>query len=486
MNKLIRKINDLSQGYDVYAIGGFVRDLFLKRKHKDIDLTVNKNALKYSEKIAEAFKAKLVILDDKNKIYRIILRDNVVASIDISLFNGKTIEEDLQNRDFTVNAIAFNLKDFENFEEHIILPNKYALKDLKSKTLNTVSTKALKYDPLRMLRAFRFVAEYDFKLSKKILCQIKQNAKLINKVASERIKNEFFRVLSIRESVPLIDKMDKCGLLAEIFHEIKKMKKAYKKYYYHTGGLFQHSFETMVAVENILNNLQKYFPENYLDLEQHFEFVDSFSENITKVKVGLLKFVALFHDNAKPETTTIKNGKPRFLKHEQRGAEKIREIMLSLKFSEKDIEFSMFLVKHHMRPSTLTRNNIVTTKAALKFLRDIGDKTPDLLILSMSDWHSYKKLKVFSHKELNLQEKSARWLLNYYYKLKHTKPLPKIIDGNIIMNKFNLKPGEWIGELLKIAVEAQQEGKVSDTNEALKLLFQKLTRIKKKYNILRG
>ena len=481
MNKLIKKINDLSQGFDVYAIGGFSRDLLLKRKPNDIDLAVNKDVSKYSKKIADAFKSKLITLHDINKTYRIILKDDIVANIDISPFDGKTIEQDLQNRDFTVNATAFNLKDFRNFKKHIVLPNKNNLKDLKSKTINTVSDKSFKADPLRMLRAFRFKAELSFKLSKKTFRQIKQNAKLICQSAPERIKSEFFRILSVKNAAALIKEMDGCGLLSEIFAEIKKMKKAPKKYYYHPGGLFQHSLETVESAENIFNNLKKYFPENYDDLQKHFDDNTAFSENVTRK--GLLKFAALFHDSAKPETAKFKNGKMHFFKHEELGVRKIREIMLSLKLGKKDIETAAFLVNHHMRPSTLTRNNTVTKKAALKLFRDIGDNTPDLLILSMADWHSYKKLKNSSSKELKSQEKSVRELLKYYYELRNSEPLPKIIDGNIIMKKFNLKPGPWIGELLNFAAEAQQESKISNTDEALETVFLKLTHIKKKYKL---
>jgi poly(A) polymerase len=481
LNKLIKKINDLSQDYDVYAVGGFVRDMFLKRKHKDIDIVVNKNALKYSKRLAAAFKLKLITLDETNETYRIILKDSVVANIDISLLDGKTIEEDLQNRDFTVNAMAFNLKNFENFKKHIILPNKNTLKDLKSKTINIVSVKSFKSDPLRLLRGFRFAAEFGFKISKKTLQQIKQNAKLISASAPERIKNEFFRILSAEKAVVVIDKMDKCGLLAELFPEIKRMKKSRKKYYYHPGGLFQHSFETMKSAENILNNLKKYFPANCIDMQNHFEERGYFSENVTRM--GLLKFTALFHDNAKPETATFENGKMRFFDHEEHGAEKIKDIMLSLKLGKKDIEYVKFLVKYHMRLSTLTRNNIVTKKATLKLFRDIGDKIPDLIVLSISDWHSYKTLKVFSSKELKFQEKSVREILKYYYELKNAKPLPKIIDGDMIMRKFNLQSGPWIGDLLRVVAEAHQECKVSTTAEAVELVKTKLTHMKKKYRI---
>jgi poly(A) polymerase len=482
MDELIKKINSISKGYDVYATGGFARDLLLGRKHKDIDLIVSRDVLNYAKKVATAFKSKLITLDEHTRSYRIILKNYEVPNIDVSLFNGKTIEEDLQNRDFSVNAIAFNLKFFKDFKKHIIYTNKNTSTDLKTKTFNVLSSKTFKDDPLRMLRAFRFVAEFKgFKLSSKTLSQIKQNAKLIKSVAPERIKNEFFRVLAAKKSSELLRIMDSCGLLSAIFPEIVKMKKAKKKYYYHSGGLFQHSFETFQAAESILNSLKKYFPENFVELQDHFNSGESFSENVTRA--ALLKFVALFHDNAKPETAKFENGKMRFFEHEEIGANKLKEVMFSLKFGKKDIEAAIFLVRHHMRPSTLTRNNFITKKAALKFFRDIGDNIPGLIVLSMSDWHSYKSLKIFSPKELKLQEKSARGLIKEYYELKNVKPLPKVIDGNIIMKKFQLKPGPWIGELLKIVNEAQFEGKVLDKKDSMKLALSKLTHIKKKYKM---
>ncbi|GMO66366.1 MAG: HD domain-containing protein [Endomicrobiia bacterium] len=459
--------------------------MFLNRECNDVDLAVNKNALKYSKKIADAFKSKFITLNDANKTYRIILKNDFIENIDISLFNGKTIEQDLQSRDFTINAMAFNLKNFKDsrdFKKQIIFSGNNALKDLRSRVINIVSIRSFEIDPLRMLRAFRFAAELNFGISQKTFKQIRCDAKLICRVAPERIKDEFFRILSVKKSANLIDKMNECKLISEIFNEIKVMKKASKKYYYHSGGLFQHSFETMESAEKILNNLKKYFPENYTDLRKHFDDNSIFSKNVTRK--GLLKFAAFFHDNAKPETSKFVNGKMHFFGHEKLGSEKVKKIMLSLKSSRKDIETVSFLIKHHMRPSTLTKNSVITKKAALRFFRDTGDNTPDALILSMSDWHSYKMLKIFSPSMLKLQEKSAKDLVNYYYELKNAKPLLKIIDGNVIMKKFNLKPGPWIGELLDFVFEAQQEGRIFKSCEALKLVSLRLMRVKKKYKIL--
>jgi poly(A) polymerase len=481
LNKVIKKINDLSQGYDVYAVGGFVRDLLLKRQNEDIDLVVNRDSLKYSKKLAKAFKAKLITLDKAVETYRIILHNSEIKRIDVSSFCSESIEEDLQNRDFSVNAMAFNIKDFRNFRQYIILPKSNALKDLKTKMLSTVSYKSFKMDPLRMLRGFRFMAEQDFNFSQFSLKQVKNNAKLISKVAKERVKNELSRIFASKNASKVLKVMDKTGFLNIILPECATMKKATKKHYYHKGGLFEHSFKAFESSENILNNLKRYFPQNYADMQKHFEDNSSFSEYVTRK--GLIKFVVLLHDNAKPETSSFENGKIHFFDHEEKGSKKVKKIMSDLKFSKKDIEFASFLVRHHMRLSTLTRNNIVTKKASLKLFRDMGDFTLDLLIVSMADWHSYKNLKVFSKRESSLQEQSVRGLVRCYYDLKHSKPVKKVIDGNIIMKKFSLKPSPIIGELLKSVLAAQAEGKVPNLKEALKIASLKLTQNKKNYRI---
>ncbi|MDR3112163.1 MAG: HD domain-containing protein [Elusimicrobiota bacterium] len=484
MNKIVEQIKQVASafsGIKVYAVGGFSRDIILGLKHQDIDLAVNKNVLAFSKKLAQTFDSKLALLDNKSKTYRIMLKNCDVFNIDISGFKGKNIEQDLQERDFTVNAIAFEIESIAEFKKHLIFPNKTASKDLKNKTLNAVSPSTFEDDPLRCLRAFRFCAQLNFRISNACLKQIKKYSKNVRLCAPERVKNEFFKILSCQKSCKILKTMDACKLFEEIFKEIKNMKKARKKYYYHPKGLFQHSFETMEAAEHILNNLGKFFPNNSKDLEFYFNENGIFSENITRA--NLLKFCAFFHDNAKPETAKFKDGKMRFFKHETIGAEKIENILIDLKSGKKDIESAKTLVANHMRPSTLTKNTVITKKAMLKLFRDLGSLTPMLIVLAIADWLSYKRLKVFSIKELKRQLKTAEKIMDFYYEIQNSKPLPKLIDGNIIMHKCKLPPGVWIGELLKIVSEAQSNGKISDEKSALHLVFSKLTHIKKKYSI---
>ena len=483
MEKIIESIVEVSGGYKVYGVGGFVRDLLIKRKLTDIDLAVDKEVFKYSKALARRLKARPVCLE-KDKTYRLIIKNAPVGNIDISLLDGKTIKADLRNRDFTINAMAFELGDFRDFGDNLILADKNCLKDLKTGRINAVSGKTFRQDPLRMLRAFRFAAELGFKIAPKTLKLIKAHAAWIKKSAPERIKIELFRIFGIDFCAPLIKQMDDTGLLGAIFPEILKMKKSPKRFYYHPKGLFQHSFESLKALEEIISKLKKHFPDNFEDLQARLRDNEGFSAYVTRV--GLMKFAALFHDNAKPETAVKEGGKVRFWGHDEIGADKAREILRGIALSKRDIKFAANLILNHMRPSNLTKNDVVTKRARLKFFREIGENTPEQIILSMADWHSYKSLKVHSQRDMKNQEKTVRDMIADYYELKNQKVLPKIIDGHILMKEFGLKPGPWLGDMLELVKNAQKEGSVSDEKGALGLVRLNLTPILEKHKIAKS
>lgn len=464
---------------DVYLVGGYIRDVLLKKKTLDIDLAVSKSVETFAKKFAKAVGGKSFILHSDLQVYRVAIFDNQnLRYIDISLMQGKDIKDDLSKRDFTINAMAVKIENFNNIKKNIIDFHN-GLKDLKNKEINVVSKTVFNDDPLRMLRVFRFASEYNLKISKQTLSLIKKSSSKIMSVAGERIKNELFRILNNKKSSQYISVIDDCGLLEKMFPVVTKMKKSAKKFYYHPKGLFQHCFQTYEALENILLKLNKYFPTSKDMLEQHLS--KSFSENVNRK--NLLKFIALFHDCAKPESAKKMDSKMRFLGHEKLGAEKVAQIMKGLKMSNKEIDFAKMIISEHMRPSNLAKSEIITNKAQMRLFRDIKENTPDLLILAMSDWHSYKTLKVYSKKILKQQEKSVAKLVFNYFDFINRKPKDKILDGNTLMKEFNLQPGKIIGELLKYVNNAYEEGKIKDKQQALKYAKSQLTPLKKKHKI---
>lgn len=467
---------------EVYVVGGYVRDFLLKKKTLDIDLVVSEKAEAFAKKLAKKIDGKCFILHSDLHVYRVAVKNNPdIEYIDISLMQGKNIEEDLSKRDFTVNALAVKIEDFDNIKKNII--DKFnGLKNLRKREIKVVSNKVFNDDPLRMLRAFRFASEYNFKISKDTLSLIKKSSSKITTVAGERIKNELFRILNNKKSSQYVAMIDECGLFEKMFPVVTKMKKSAKNFYYHPKGLFQHCFQTYEALENIFIKLDKYFPKSKDILEQHL--CENFSENVNKK--NLLKFVAIFHDCAKPECARRMDNKMRFLGHEALGAKKTAQIMKELKMSNKEIDFAKAIISEHMRPSNLAKSEIITNRAQMRLFRDIKENTPDLLIMAMSDWHSYKTLKkkVYPRKVLQQQEKSVAKLIFSYFDFINNKPKDKIVDGNILMKEFRLKPGKIIGELLKNINNAYEEGRIKDKKQALKYAKSQLTVLKKKHKII--
>lgn len=467
---------------DVYVVGGYLRDFLLKKKTLDIDLVVSDKAESFAKKLAKKINGKCFVLHSDLQVYRVAVMNNPdIEYIDISLMQGKNIEEDLSKRDFTINSLAVKIEYFDNIKKNII--DKFnGLKDLKKKEIKTVSNKVFNDDPLRMLRAFRFASEYKFKIAKETLSLIKKSSSKITTVAGERIKNELFRILNNKKSSQYIATVDECGVLEKIFPVIMKMKKSAKNFYYHPKGLFQHCFQTYEALENIFIKLDKYFPKSKDILEQHLN--EKFSENVNKK--NLLKFIAIFHDCAKPECAKRMDNKMRFLGHEALGAKKTAQIMKELKMSNKEIDFAKAIISEHMRPSNLAKSEIITNRAQMRLFRDIRENTPDLLIMAMSDWHSYKTLKkkIYPKKVLQQQEKSVAKLIFAYFEFINNKPKDKLVDGNILMKEFHLKPGKIIGELLKNINNAYEEGRIKDKKQALKYAKSQLTVLKKKHKII--
>lgn len=477
----IKKVIELAKdtNTEVFLVGGYVRDFLLKKKTLDIDLVVSKSPESFAKKLAKITDGKYFLLHSDLQVYRVAVFNNKnIQYIDISLIQGKTIEQDLQKRDFTINALAVKIENFDNIKKNII-DCCNGKKDLRTKEINIVSNNVFVEDPLRMLRAFRFASEYNFKISKQTLSLMKEYASKISSVAGERVKNELFRILSNKNSSQYICMMDEVKILESVFPVITKMKNSAKNFYYHPKGLFQHCFQTYEALEKIFIKLDKYFPNSKDLLEQHLN--EQFSENITRKT--LLKFIAIFHDCAKPESAKRMGNKMRFLGHEKLGAKKTAQIMKQLKMSNKEINFAKAIISEHMRPSNLAKNEVITNKAQMHLFRDIKENTPDLLILAMSDWHSYKTLKVYSPKILKCQEKSVAKLIFNYFDFINNKPKEKLIDGNILMKEFNLKPGKIIGELLQLINNAYEENRINDKNSALKFAKSQLTPLKKKHKI---
>jgi len=190
-----------------YLVGGYIRDIILGRKTEklDVDIVVPLNAIEIGTKIADNIGSKLIILDEKREVVRIILNH---VYIDIANQVSSTMEGDLCSRDFSINSIAFL------FDKKCLVDPLNGLKDLEISLLRTNSENNLLNDPLRILRCFRFVSELNFKIDFNLITFIKKNKGKLYLVAKERINYEIQRIVNganALDAVLLIKKLNIFG-----------------------------------------------------------------------------------------------------------------------------------------------------------------------------------------------------------------------------------------------------------------------------------
>jgi tRNA nucleotidyltransferase/poly(A) polymerase len=480
MEKLLAKIRKLAAKQDVYIVGGWLRDRLLKRANRDLDLAASGSPLALSKKIARSLRGRLVVLDDEHKIYRIVLRGHPdLDYIDVARLRGKTIMEDLSNRDFTINAMALAVPDAGAIDIGRRIDPLGGGKDLSGKTVRMVSPGAFADDPLRLLRAFRLAAELNFRLEPRTLRRIRKDARLISRSAAERIREELFRMFAVKDSADWIACMEKTGILQQVIPEISPMKTSARRFYFHPHGLWQHALETLRSLEDILRRPAKFFPKNAGQIERHLD--ETISSGVSRRE--LLKLIALLHDVAKPRCARRVGNRMRFLGHETKGAAMAAEIFTRLRIGRKEIRVARRLIEHHMRPISLGQSKTTTRRAAFRLFRDLAADVPDLFLLSLADCYSYRHLKTRKTVDLKTQECTVRNLVALYFDEKEKPSRPKLADGHLLMRTFALQPGPLIGALLTLITEAQDTGKITTRDEAMALVRKKLTPLKKRYKI---
>lgn len=272
-----------------FVVGGTLRDLLLKREIKDIDFAIKGDTIKLAKEFSKKIGGTFVLLDEHFSIGRIVKDD---ITIDFSEIRGKSIESDLMERDFTINAIAFSIASNK------IIDPLNGMRDIEKKKIKMVNEENLKIDPLRVLRAYRFNATLNFEIENKTRDALRRNAPLLRITAKERIKEEIWKIFATDFSLKTVELM----LEDEIFNSIFKFSEILKTKY---------NTKALSIIEEILLK-----PENIFS---------NFKINQPYIKV-CLKFAALFGFQA---TQLIRQIKPS--KREERFIEKLIEAEKSLR-----------------------------------------------------------------------------------------------------------------------------------------------------------
>ena len=441
----------LSKINEGYLVGGSVRDYFLSKNFIDRDITI-KNALHFSKKLAEEFNATFIELDSENKIYRLVLQDKI-NYLDICEMQGDTIEQDLARRDFTINAIAYNLETCEFIDPY------NGKDDIEKNILRHIKETNFVDDPLRIMRAFRFLSTTGFEPSEDLKIVLKKYIHLALNPAKERILYELMKLFGGNACSKILILMDEYELLDKLFPQVVEMKKIPPNTHHHLD-LFHHVIETVA-------NIEKLYTVADSNIKAHLENVDFGGYP----RLNHLKLAGFLHDIGKFSTWTIEDsGRHRFIKHDDVGAKLSVPFLKDLKFSKKQIEYISSMIKNHIYPSSVASAPDLNDKIMMRYIRKMENDVIDNIILAKADRLSARGEAITDDIVNDNLEKLDKILKFYLDKKDSLKPLPKLLDGLEVMNLKNIKQSPELGNILKALKEAQINGDVNTREEAIEFV----------------
>jgi poly(A) polymerase len=498
-----------------YLVGGSVRNLLLQAPCSDWDIVTDGNYLKLGRQLANELGGYYASMHEK--ACRIVLKHaQQEIVIDLSPLQGDSIEADLQLRDFTLNAIAVPLA---NMVQHLTVKETLTfidplngVADLKAHILRAVNDRVFQDDPLRMLRAMRFLMRYQLTLESQTERMICRDASLLPQVAGARIHEELYSILQPDGATAQLRFLDTHGLLTALIPEFTPARGMLQPSLHHWDVL-EHSLESVGALEQLATLLQQTPPEptpqtptQYpCDLspekvgtrfiasvgagqdaglgsgaglvagtgqEDLVEIQQLLSEaeqqgifNFSTLTAPATKLATLLHDIGKTVTYAVdEEGTITFYHHPQRGIPLAQAIMQRLNASTHDRRLVQQVVAHHMRPGQL-RHDQLTARAIRRYFMDLGPTGILVALVSLSDHLAMRGPQPLTeHWEHHLA--TVRLLLMRYIRKRESILPPKLIQANELMQRFNLEPGPMVGQILESIAEQQAEGHVHSKEEA--------------------
>lgn len=446
-----------------FLVGGAVRDILLGRSPKDLDLA-HQQAGELAETLRDHHQATLVSLFEKDTVkstWRLVRKTvDGTDELDLSTFHGNSLGADLADRDFTINAMALAVgKDGRIGGSADPFNGSDDL--LEHSLVRQVGSQTFPDDPLRILRAYRFAAVFNLRISPETRATMRQYRPLLSQSAVERQLVELKKIFSSDRTFAFVSEMAEDGVLDLLFSEIGAMKGCTQNSYHHRD-VWGHSLLVLRNCEVILGALEAFFGEWADEIRKYLA---------EKERVPLLKLAALLHDIGKPVTRGMRDdGRITFYGHDLQGAEMIVNIAERFRMGKKASSFLHDLVAGHLQVLTLSSPN-VNAATLRRWFRKHGDDCLGLLIIGMAD---IKGTLGPDSSELDRNEfvQWARTTVGEYLSFKKELARPDLVSGKDLLN-LGIPSGPKMGSLLKEIVHAQDVGEITNRQEALDFVKKK-------------
>lgn len=485
-----------------YLVGGSVRDVLFHEACNDWDIVTDGDYLKVGRQLADDLGGYYVPMHEK--ACRIVLKhDQQELIIDLSPLQGGGIEADLQLRDFTLNAIAVPLA---NMVKHLMADEPLTfidpvngIADLEAHTLRAINDRVFQDDPLRMLRAIRFLMYYPLTLESQTEQMISRDASLLLQVVGARIHEELYTILQPEGATARLRFLDTHHLLTALIPEFIPARSMPQPALHHWDVL-EHSLESVGALERLAVLLQQTPLEtafqtqvqNACDLSpsvgipvdyQYFASLEGSWDDLVAVQQLLCeaeqqdifhlstltapatKLATLLHDIGKTVTYAVdEEGTITFYHHPQRGIPLAQAVMQRLNVSSRDQRLVRQVVAHHMRPGQL-RSDQLTERAIRRYFMDLGPTGIIVALVALADHLAMRGPQPLTeHWGRHLA--TVRILLTRYIRERERILPPRLIQAGELMQRFNLEPGPIVGQVLESIAEQQADGHLQSKEEA--------------------
>ncbi len=473
--ELVDEIRSLLYDEEIYLVGGAVRDVYLRRPVHDLDMAVSGDGRPIARRIANAFDGAYYALDASRGVGRALIDwAGVRWTVDVAQFRGNDLLADLRDRDFTVNAVAADLRT----PQHVIDPLG-GLGDMESRIVRLCRPDSIARDPVRALRAVRLSLARQMRIAPETKNAARHDGAQILQVSAERIRDELFKLLDGPKPTAAIMALDSLGLLQLILPETSAMKGIHQSPP-HVYDVWRHTLSVIDFLDKVLKTVEggSVDSANFaLGMVVYtFSHLRGDLREYLRIKWpnerthrALLVLAALAHDVAKPLTQSVGgDGRIDFYRHEEQGESIAGRWAVNLALSSDEMARLQKIVRHHMRPFQLSQNNYqISRRAIYRFWRDLGAAGVDVCLLTMAD-HLGKVGATLDQETWLAYLQMIRVLLEGYFREREVMvEITPLVNGHDLMKHLKMKPGPLLGKLVAALREAQALAEITTSDEAL-------------------
>lgn len=461
-----------------FLVGGAVRDALLGKTSHDLDFIVDGDVLASARKLANHIKGAFYILDSSRNYARVIVHDEegIRNILDFAPMLQNDLKADLYSRDFTINAIAW---DISSKGGELIDPWN-GVSDLEKRVLRPCSERSFTADPVRMIRAARFAVEYKMEISEAVRDLIRPSVSRLAAVSEERKRDELLKIFEnhcVADAMEILRDLDILEITFPEAHRLVDFKQGRP----HVLDGWQHTLHALQYCEAMANYIIEGERDEGLSslFQDVYDLIDSYSADLKRTLAmpitvdrslrSLFLFAAFYHDIGKPlDVAEVVENRIRYSHHSELGAKAVEKRAISMALSKLEIQWLVRLISNHMLLHNLeiSSSNAEQRITMYRFFRAARQASPLVALFSLADLlATYDDTITKERWQAGLSR--CRIALTGWFEQYDELVAPQLfLNGDELQKEFRIKPGERLGSLLEELREAQAAGEVTSKQQA--------------------